>query len=175
MVTISNSSVAENLLAVAVFGTLNTAHPNDPGNVFSFTLISGTGSTDNGAFTLDPDGTLKTAAIFEVAAAPVATESLQSTCSRTPNYSWSVVLGAVSHISHANPLNSITSNDPVAASERRRLTHEAVGQNSSATVPVNNQNKQPISEKADFLDSLLSLDPGFVIEHAGQVMRPVTG
>ena len=65
MVTISSSSVAENRPVGTIVGTLSTAHPNDPGNFFSYTLISGTGSADNGAFTLDPDGTLKTAAIFD--------------------------------------------------------------------------------------------------------------
>jgi hypothetical protein len=65
VVTISSSSVAENLPFGTVVGTLSTAHPDDPGNFFSYTLISGTGSTDNGAFTLDPDGTLKTAAVVD--------------------------------------------------------------------------------------------------------------
>ncbi len=44
VVTISSSSVAENLPVGSVVGTLSTAHPNDPGNYFAYTLISGTGS-----------------------------------------------------------------------------------------------------------------------------------
>ena len=47
-----------------------------------------------------------TPGIFVVAAAPVATESVQSTFSRTPTVSWSVVSGAVSHNLYLRNVNT---------------------------------------------------------------------
>ncbi len=79
------------------------------------------------------------------------------------------------NVNDASPRIPAKSSDQVGTSENRRLSHEAVGKNSSATVPVNGQNEQPTPEKADLLDSLFALDPGFVIEHAGHVMCPVAG
>ncbi|WP_459554670.1 cadherin repeat domain-containing protein [Lacunimicrobium album] len=48
---LSNSSVSENLPANTAVGTLTTTDP-DAGNSHSYTLVSGTGSTNNAAFTL---------------------------------------------------------------------------------------------------------------------------
>ncbi len=50
-ITLSNSSIAENNTAGAQVGTL-TATDADSGNTHTFTLVSGTGSTDNGAFSI---------------------------------------------------------------------------------------------------------------------------
>jgi hypothetical protein len=43
---LSNSSIVENAGANAVVGTLSTTDP-DAGDTFTYTLVSGTGSTDN--------------------------------------------------------------------------------------------------------------------------------
>jgi RHS repeat-associated protein len=61
-ITLSNSSVNENLAAGTVVGTLTTTDP-DAGNTFTYSLVSGTGSTDNASFTLDA-ASLKTASSF---------------------------------------------------------------------------------------------------------------
>ena len=45
------SSVAENAGANATVGTFTTTDPN-AGNTFTYTLVTGTGSTDNGSFNI---------------------------------------------------------------------------------------------------------------------------
>lgn len=60
---LSSSTVAENQPAGAVVGLLSTADP-DPGNTFTYALVSGAGGEDNGVFTVA--GTqLVTAAAFD--------------------------------------------------------------------------------------------------------------
>ncbi len=62
-ISLTGTSVAENLPAGTVVGTFATTDP-DSGNTFSYSLITGDGSTDNGSFTID--GTqLKTAAVLD--------------------------------------------------------------------------------------------------------------
>jgi hypothetical protein len=48
---LSSTTIAENVLAASVVGTLSTTDPN-PGNTFTYSLVPGTGSTDNAAFTI---------------------------------------------------------------------------------------------------------------------------
>ncbi len=50
-IALSNSSVAENAAAATVVGTLSTTDANS-GNTFTYQLVSGTGDTDNGSFTI---------------------------------------------------------------------------------------------------------------------------
>jgi len=50
-IALSTSSIAENAGANALVGTLSTTDP-DAGNTFTYSLVSGTGSTDNAAFTI---------------------------------------------------------------------------------------------------------------------------
>jgi O-glycosyl hydrolase len=61
-ISLSNTSVAENLASGTAVGTFSTTDP-DAGNTFTYTLVSGTGSTDNGSFTIT-NNTLYTAASF---------------------------------------------------------------------------------------------------------------
>ncbi|MFN9605344.1 MAG: cadherin repeat domain-containing protein, partial [Planctomycetota bacterium] len=49
---LSSSSIAENAGANAVVGALSTTDV-DAGNTFTYTLVAGTGDTDNGAFNID--------------------------------------------------------------------------------------------------------------------------
>ena len=51
VVALSASSIAENAAANTVVGTLSTTDP-DAGNTFTYTLVAGTGDTDNGAFNI---------------------------------------------------------------------------------------------------------------------------
>lgn len=62
-VTVSALSIAENQASGSVVGTVGAADP-DYGNTFTFTLVTGTGSGDNGSFTLT-GSQLKTAAVFD--------------------------------------------------------------------------------------------------------------
>jgi hypothetical protein len=50
-ITLSGTSIAENAGANAVVGTLSTVDP-DAGNTFTYTLVSGTDSTDNASFNI---------------------------------------------------------------------------------------------------------------------------
>jgi len=62
-IALSSSSVGENQPSGATVGTLSTTDP-DTGDTFTYSLVSGTGSTDNASFTIDGD-TLKTSAAFD--------------------------------------------------------------------------------------------------------------
>jgi VCBS repeat-containing protein len=62
-IALSANSVAENQASGTTVGTLSTTDP-DPGNTFTYSLITETGSTDNASFTID-GATLKTAASFD--------------------------------------------------------------------------------------------------------------
>jgi large repetitive protein len=48
---LSPTSIAENVANSSVVGTLSTTDPN-PGNTFTYSLVSGVGSTDNAAFSI---------------------------------------------------------------------------------------------------------------------------
>jgi hypothetical protein len=61
--SLSASSIAENQASGTSVGTFSTTDP-DAGDTFTYTLVSGTGSTDNASFTID-GSTLKTAASFD--------------------------------------------------------------------------------------------------------------
>jgi uncharacterized delta-60 repeat protein len=50
-ITLSSASIAENAGANATVGTLLSTDP-DAGNTFTYTLVAGTGDTDNGAFSI---------------------------------------------------------------------------------------------------------------------------
>ena len=65
-ITLSNSTVEENVGPNAAIGTFSTTDP-DAGQTFTYTLVSGTDDTDNDAFTLTSAGalTLKAAANYE--------------------------------------------------------------------------------------------------------------
>ena len=62
-IALSASSVAENAATGTTVGTLS-ATDVDAGDTFTYTLVSGTGDTDNASFTIDGN-TLKTAAVFD--------------------------------------------------------------------------------------------------------------
>lgn len=63
-VTLSNINVAENSSVGSVVGIFSTSDP-DSGSSFTYTLVSGTGGTDNSSFTI-VGNQLKTAALFDV-------------------------------------------------------------------------------------------------------------
>ncbi|MFZ4664047.1 MAG: cohesin domain-containing protein, partial [Caldilineaceae bacterium] len=61
--SLDNSSVEENSAAGTTVGAFNTTDP-DTGDSFTYSLVSGSGDSDNASFTLD-GATLNTAAIFD--------------------------------------------------------------------------------------------------------------
>jgi len=50
-ISLSASSISENVVANSTIGTLSTTDP-DAGNTFAYTLVAGTGSTDNASFNI---------------------------------------------------------------------------------------------------------------------------
>jgi len=62
-ITLSATSLAENQPAGTAVGTFTTTDP-DAGDTFTYTLVSGTGDTDNASFSIDGN-TLKSAASFD--------------------------------------------------------------------------------------------------------------
>jgi hypothetical protein len=62
-ITLSNSSIAENEPVNTVVGTFSTTDP-DPGDTFTYTLVTGDGDTDNGSFNI-LDNSLRTSEIFD--------------------------------------------------------------------------------------------------------------
>ena len=63
-VSLSDSTVPENQPVGTVVGTFSTTD-TDPGDSHTYSLVEGTGDNDNDSFTLETDGTLKTAAVFD--------------------------------------------------------------------------------------------------------------
>ncbi len=61
-IALSSSTIAENAGANATVGTLSTTDP-DSGNTFTYTLVTGTGSTDNAAFNISGNTLRATASL----------------------------------------------------------------------------------------------------------------
>jgi hypothetical protein len=61
--TLSNNTVAENKTVGTVIGNLTTTDP-DTGNTFTYSLVTGTGATDNSLFTISGNQ-LKTNSVFD--------------------------------------------------------------------------------------------------------------
>ena len=63
-VGLSASAIVEHQPVGAVVGAFSSTDP-DAGETFTYTLVSGTGSDDNAAFTINSSGQLRTAAVFD--------------------------------------------------------------------------------------------------------------
>ena len=76
-ITISASTMAENQPAGTVVGTLSTTDP-DAGDTFTYSLVGGTGDTDNAAFTI-VGNELRTAATFSASVKSACSIRIRST------------------------------------------------------------------------------------------------
>lgn len=76
-ITLSSASVAENKSAGTVVGTFSTTDP-DVNNTFTYSLVSGAGSTDNGRFAI-VGGTLTTVSVFDFEQQSSASIRIRST------------------------------------------------------------------------------------------------
>ncbi|MFN6050719.1 MAG: cadherin domain-containing protein, partial [Planctomycetia bacterium] len=76
-ITLSSTSIAENQSSGTVVGNFSTTDV-DAGNTFTYTLVSGTGDTDNGSFTIS-HGQLQTSASFDFEAKSSYTIRVRST------------------------------------------------------------------------------------------------
>ena len=65
--SLSSASIAENSSVGVTVGSFSATDPDDNGSsVYSHSLVAGNGSTDNASFTLEANGTLKTAEVFRL-------------------------------------------------------------------------------------------------------------
>ncbi len=89
-ITLSNSSIAENLVANTVVGNLTTSDP-DAGNTHTYSLVSGTGSTDNSSFNISGTS-LRSSAVFDFEAKNSYSIRIRSTDGGGENYEKSVTI-----------------------------------------------------------------------------------
>ena len=75
---LSANTVQENLASGTTVGAFSSTDP-DFGDTFTYALVAGAGSTDNGQFTIDSSGNLKTAASFNFEAAASLSIRVSST------------------------------------------------------------------------------------------------
>ncbi len=76
-ILLSNMVIGENMPSGTLVGTLSTVDP-DPGNTFTYSLVSGLGSTDNNAFVIT-NNVLYTATTFDHETKPTANIRVRST------------------------------------------------------------------------------------------------
>ncbi len=74
---LSPQSIAENTASGTAVGNLSTTDPN-AGNTFTYTLVSGTGSTHNAQFSI-VSGQLRTAAVFDYETTPSRSVRIRTT------------------------------------------------------------------------------------------------
>ncbi len=66
-IALSASSVIEHVAANTAIGTLSSTDPDMAGNTFTYKLVSGSGSADNGSFTISGNSlNIKTSPVYEV-------------------------------------------------------------------------------------------------------------
>lgn len=88
--SVSASSVAENMPGGTVVGNLSTTDPDGPGN-FSYSLVTGAGSTDNAAFSI-VGNQLRTVSSFDFEAKSSYSVRIQTTDSRGLSFSRSLIV-----------------------------------------------------------------------------------
>ncbi len=77
-ININNTQILENAGLGTTIGAFSTADP-DAANTFVYTLVSGTGSTDNAQFTIDNDGNLHSAVAFNFEVTPTRSIRVRTT------------------------------------------------------------------------------------------------
>jgi len=106
-ISLSESSVEENSATGTTVGTLTSTDP-DTGETFTYSLVSGTGDSDNGSFTIDGDQ-LKTAASFNYEAKSSYSIRIRTTDSANQTYEKAFTI-SVTNVNET-PTNISLSND----------------------------------------------------------------
>ncbi|MFM6834040.1 MAG: S8 family serine peptidase, partial [Dolichospermum sp.] len=125
--TLSNSTVAENKIVGKVVGNLSTTDP-DTGNTFTYSLVSGTGATDNSLFTIT-NNRLKTNSVFDFETKNSYTIRVKTTDQGGLSFEKQLTIG-VSNVNET-PTNLTLSNSTVA---ENKIVGTVVG-NLSTTDP----------------------------------------
>jgi hypothetical protein len=76
---LSNNQIDDQQPVGTEVGVLSTVDGGRPPQAFTYSLVSGTGGDDNALFTLDADGTLRTAAVLDAAVQAVFSIRVQTT------------------------------------------------------------------------------------------------
>ncbi len=77
-IALSANTMAETTVVGTTVGSFSSTDP-DAANTFTYTLVSGTGSTNNSLFTIDASGNLKTAAVIDFETNPSLSIRVRST------------------------------------------------------------------------------------------------
>jgi uncharacterized delta-60 repeat protein len=99
--TLSNSTVTENQVIGTVVGNLSSTDP-DTGNTFTYSLVTGTGATDNSVFTISANQ-LKTNSVFDYETKNSYSVRVKTTDQGGLSYEKQLTIGV-------NDLNEITGN-----------------------------------------------------------------
>jgi len=149
-ISLDDSSVAENQPAGTLVGSFSTADP-DTGDTFTYTLVSGTGGSDNGSFTI-AGNRLRTAAVFDYETKSSYSIRVRTTDSGTLYYE-EVFIITVSQ-----------GNDPPLAVDDTATTPE----NTAVTIDVLNNDSDPDGDTLT-VDSVTQGTHGSVINNDSDV------
>ncbi|MBE9220435.1 DUF4347 domain-containing protein [Dolichospermum flos-aquae] len=111
--TLSNNTVAENQIIGTVVGNLSTTD-TDTGNTFTYSLVTGTGATDNSLFTISGNQ-LRTNAVFDFETKNSYSVRLRTTDQGGLLFERQLTIG-VSNVNET-PTNLILSNNTVAENQ----------------------------------------------------------
>ena len=111
--TLSNSTVTENKAIGTVVGNLSSTDP-DTGNTFTYSLVTGTGATDNSLFTIT-NNQLKTKAVFNYETKNSYSIQLRTTDQGGLSYEKQLTIG-VSNVNET-PTNLILSTSTIAENQ----------------------------------------------------------
>lgn len=173
-ISLSPSSVAENLASGATVGTLSTTDA-DSGDTFTYTLVSTSTYPDNNSFTID-GSTLKTAASFNYETGSSYTIRVRSTdngglwTEKTLTVSVTNTNEAPTQVSLSNVVTELLSNVSTIAAIRVAdvaVTDDALGTN---TVTVSG----PDASSFEVVDGQLRLKAGTVLNYATKKTYSVT-
>jgi autotransporter-associated beta strand protein len=135
-ISLSTTSIAENAGANAVVGTLSTTDP-DAGDTFTYSLVAGTGSTDNAAFSIS-GGKLLAASSFNYEAKSSYSVRIRSTDQRglSTEKAFAIKVTDVNEAPTVVALTNTTTSLPESTSTASRLkvadiavTDDALGTN----------------------------------------------
>ena len=102
--TLSNNTIAENQAIGTAIGTFTTTDP-DTGNTFTYSLVTGTGATDNSLFTIT-NNQLKTNSVFDYETKNSYSVRVKTTDQGGLSYEKELTIGV-------NDLNEITGNPSI--------------------------------------------------------------
>jgi hypothetical protein len=133
-ISLSNNSVAEGQPAGTVVGTFSTTDP-DPSDTHSYSLVSGSGDTGNGSFTIVGDK-LRTAAVFDYDTQSSYSIRVRTTDSGDGNLTYEKVF-TITVTEGGSILGDVNGDGFVNSTDALIILSCDVGLNTSAFCPMN--------------------------------------